>query len=243
MLHQVETLQNLGHPRQFLQFSTGFGGAGPRADTVHGEPHEGKVLVHDAHPSQQTDGTVPVGETARVVHAFDGFGHLMGQHETRRVALFGPRCKVVFPCLTVVPMRMQHDRHAALHRIVKMDATVEVADHGHQRKITRYRAGRSVGGDEDDLRPCRGVHVLDGRCSANHHHARCGLAASDQIMQGRFSGLSSPVLNAVRGIHGHVCMQRQRAVLVILHRPTEGRANFVLHGQQGRCSGGEHVVR
>ena len=103
---------------------------------------------------------------------------------------------------------MQHDRHAALHRIVKMDATVEVADHGHQGKHIRNCTRRSVCSDEDGLRPCHGVHVLDGRCSANHHHARCGLAASDQVAQGRITGLSGPVLNAVRGGRGHVCMQR-----------------------------------
>ena len=39
-----------------------------------------------------------------------------------RWLLFGPRCKVVLPRLTVVAMRMQHDRHAALHRI-EMNAT------------------------------------------------------------------------------------------------------------------------
>ena len=140
-------------------------------------------------------------------------------------------------------MRMQHDRHAALHRIVEMNATVKVADHGHQREHIRHRTRRSVCGDEDGLRPCCGVHVLDGRCSANHHHAGCSATAFDQITQGRITGLSGPVLNAVRGSCGHVCMQRQRAVLVIRHRPTEGRPNFVLHGQQGRCSGGEHVIR
>ena len=203
-------------------------------------PTKVRLIVAHPHPSQQTDGTVPVGEPTRIVHALDGFRHLMGQHETRRVALFGPRCKVVLPRLAVVAMRMQHDRHAALHRIVEMNATVKVADHGHQREHIRHRTRRSVRGDEDGLRPCRGVHVLDGRCSANHHHAGCCATACDQITQGRTTGLSGPALNAVRGSCGHVCMQRQRAVLVILHRPTEGRANFVLHGQQGRCSGGEH---
>ena len=201
------------------------------------------MLVLDAHPSQQTYGTVSVGETTRIVHALDGFRHLMGQHETRRVALFGPRCKVVLPRLAVVAMRMQHDRHAALHCIMEMNATVKIADHGHQREHIRYRTRRSVCGDEDGLRPCSGVYVLNGRCSADHHHAGCCATTCDQITQGRITALNGPVLNAVGGSRGHVCMQRQRAVLVILHRPTEGRANFVLHGQQGRCSGGEHVFR
>ena len=89
-------------------------------------------------------------------------------------------------------MRMQHHRHAALRRVVQMNTAVEVADHGDQRKMLRYRARRSVRCDKHGVWRRRCSHVLLSGSSANDHHPRCCMAAGGHIAQDRITGLSRP---------------------------------------------------